>query len=96
MAIHRDHPNRSTTILQPHFLRKILDLYSAPSSTAKYPIAEDFLNSMKVSSDLPILSPTLKTLFHEKIGNILDLASHTCSDLIYSTTQLSQRSNGCG
>ena len=92
MTIHRDHPNRSITISQPHFVGKILYLYSVPSSTAQYPMA-DFLTSLKVSSDLPILSSTLQTLFQEKVGNILYLASHTRPDLIYSTTQLSRRSN---
>ena len=41
LAISRDKPNRSITISQPHFVGKIVDLYSAPSSSARYPISED-------------------------------------------------------
>ena len=93
MAISRDRSNKSITITQPHFVSKILDLYSAPTSAAKYPMAEDILTSLKTSSDLPILSIPLQTLFQEKVGNILYLASHSRPDLIYATTQLSRRSN---
>ena len=84
---------KSITISQSHFVGKIIDLYSVPSSTAKYPMAEDFLTSSKTASDLPILSLPLQTLFQEKIGNSLYMASHTRPDLLYATTQLSRRSN---
>jgi hypothetical protein len=39
------------------------------------------------------LSLDLQTLFQEKVGNILYLASQSRPDLLYSTTQLSRRSN---
>ena len=67
LAMTRDRPNRSITISQPHFVGKIIDLYSAPSSTAIYPMSEDFLTSIKTSSTLSILSPDLQTLFQEKL-----------------------------
>jgi hypothetical protein len=92
-AITRDRPNKSISITQPHFVGNLIDLYSIPPSSAKYPMSEDFLTSFKASSDLPLLSPALQTLFQEKVGNILYLASHSRPDLIYSTTQLSRRSN---
>ena len=88
-VISRDRAKHSLTISQPHFVGNLIDMYSIPSSTAKYPMAEDFLTSLKASSDLPLLSPQLQTLFQENIGNILYLASHSRPDLIYSTTQLS-------
>ena len=93
LAISRDRNAKSINISQPHFIGKLIDLYSIPSATIKYPMAEDFLTSLKTSSDLPLLSPVLQTLFQEKVGNILHLASHTRPDLLYSTTQLSRRSN---
>ena len=93
LAISHDRQHKSITISQPHFAGKLIDLYSVPSSTAKYSMAEDFLTSSKSASDLPILSLPLQTLFQEKVGYILYLASHSRPDLLYSTTQLSRRSN---
>ena len=93
LAISRDRQKKSITISQPYFVDKIIDLYSIPSSTAKYPMSEDFLTSSKTVSDLPLLPLPLQTLFQEKIGNILYLASHTRPDLLYATAQLSRKSN---
>ena len=95
LAITRDRPAHSITISQPHFVAKILDLYSVPTSTAKYPMAEDFLTSLRTAdpSLTPLLSPDLQTLFQEKVGNILYLSSQTRPDILYATTQLSRRSN---
>ena len=93
LAISRDRPNKSIAISQPHFVGKILDLYAVPSSTAKYPMAEDFLISLKTTLDLPILEQSPQTLIQEKIRNILYLASYSRSDTLYLTTQLSRRSN---
>ena len=93
LAITRDRVHKSITIHQPHFVSKIIDLYSVPSSTAQHPMAEDFLTSLKTTSELSPLPQPLQTLFQEKVGNILYLASHSRPDLIYSTTQLSRRSN---
>ena len=93
LSLHRDRTNKSITITQSHFVGKIIDQYSVPSSSATYPMIEDFLSSVKISSGLVILSPTLQTLFQEKVGNKLYLAFHTHPDLLYSTTQLSRRSN---
>ena len=95
LAISRDRANRSITISQPHFVNKIIDLYSIPTSTAKYPMAEDFLTSLRCAdpSATPLLAPELQTLFQEKVGNILYLSSQTRPDILYATTQLSRRSN---
>ena len=91
-AISRDRANKSITISQPHFVGSLIDLYSIPPSTAKYPMAEDFLTSLETFSDILIISPSLQILYQEKVGNILYLASHSRPDLMYST-QLSRRSN---
>ena len=47
-----DRPHRSITISQPHFVVKIVDLYSASSTTALNPMSDDFLTSLKTSSNL--------------------------------------------
>ena len=96
LAITRDRTNRSLTISQPHFTSKLIDLYSVTPTTARYPMSEDYLTSMRSSlaADPPTILPLdLQTLFQEKVGNILYLASQSRPDLLYSTTQLSRRSN---
>jgi hypothetical protein len=58
-------------------------------------MAEDFLTSLRhidPNSSI-LLLPDVQTLFQEKIGNILYLASQSRPDLIYATTQLLRRSN---
>ena len=45
-------------------------------------MTEDFLTSFKSAPDLPILSLPLQTLFQEKVGTVLYLASHSRPDLI--------------
>ena len=58
-------------------------------------MSEDFLTNMPPNNSSNLLSADLQTLFQEKVGSILYLASQTRPDLIYSTTQLSRRSNKC-
>ena len=95
LFISRDRPNHSITISQPNYVASIINKFSVPSSSAKYPMAEDFLTNMPVSSPSTLLSADLQTLFQEKVGSILYLALQTRPDLLYSTTQLSRRSNKC-
>ena len=56
-------------------------------------MSEDYLTDMSSHSDDILLTPFFQTLFQEKVGSILYLASQTHPDLLYSTTQLSRRSN---
>ena len=51
MTITRDRPNKSLTLTQHHFVGKIMDLYSVPSSSAKYPMFEDFASSLHGPTD---------------------------------------------
>ena len=90
LAIFRERANKSITISQPHFVGKIIELYSAPPTTATYPMYEDFLTSLNTFSSLPLLPPELQSLLQKEIGNILYLSAHTRPDLLYSTTQLSR------
>ena len=48
---------------------------------------------MSLHTDDILLTTYLLTLFQEKVGSILYLASQTLPDLMYSVTQLSRRSN---
>ena len=50
LVIHRDRPSRSLTITQPHYVASLIDKYSIPSSSAKYPMSEDFLTNMPLPS----------------------------------------------
>ena len=90
LAIHRDRPKISIIISQPQFVGKLIDLYLAHTSSAKYPTAEDYSTTLKNMTYLPILSSDLQKLFQENIGNILYLSSNTHPDLLYSTIQLSR------
>ena len=56
-------------------------------------MSKDFLTNMPLPSVDLLSPPELQTLFQEKAGSILYLASQTRPDLLYSTTQLSRRSN---
>ena len=95
LFISRDRPNHSITISQPNYVASIINKFSVPSSSAKYPMAEDFLTNMPISNPSDLLFADLQTLFQEKVGSILYLASQTRPDLLYATTQLSRRSNKC-
>ena len=93
LAITRDRPNKSLTITQPNYVATFLDRFSVPTSSAKYPMSEDYLTGMSSHSDDILLTPLFQTLFQEKVGSILYLTSKSRLDLLYSTTQLSRRSN---
>ena len=93
IAITRDRPNKSLTITQPNYVATLIDRFYVPISSAKYPISEDYLTGMSSHSDDILLTPLFQTLFQEKVGSILYLASQSRPDLFYSTTQLSRRSN---
>ena len=56
-------------------------------------MSEDYLTGLSLHTDDILLTPPFQTLFQEKVGSILYLASQTHPDLFYSTTQLSRRSN---
>ena len=71
LAIYRDREKKSLVISQPHFVGKIMELYSVPTIKAKYPMVEDFLTSLKTSTNLLLLSSELQTLYQEKVENIL-------------------------
>ena len=93
LAITRDRANKSITITQPNYVNTLIDRFSIPTSSAKYPMSEDYLTGMSSHIDDILLTPSLQTLFQEKVGSILYLASQTRPDLLYATTQLSRRSN---
>jgi hypothetical protein len=95
LSISRNRSARSITISQPNYVASLIDKFSAPTSSAKYPMSEDFLTNMPTNDPTNLLSADLQTLFQEKVGSILYLASQTRPDLLYSTTQLSRRSNKC-
>ena len=81
------------TITQPNYVNTLIDRFSIPTSSVKYPMSEDYLTGMSSKFDDILLTPSLQTLFQEKVGSILYLASQTRPDLLYSTMQLSRRSN---
>ena len=56
-------------------------------------MSEDYLTGLSLHTDDILLTAPFQTLFQEKVGSILYLASQTRPDLLYSTTQLSWRSN---
>ena len=95
LSISRDRSSRSISISQPNYVASLIDKFSVPTSSAKYPMSEDFLTNMPINNPSNLLSADLQTLFQEKVGSILYLASQTRPDLLYSTTQLSRRSNKC-
>ena len=53
----------------------------------------DHLTGLNLHTDDIILTAPFQTLFQGKVGSVLYLASQTRPDLLYSTTQLSRRSN---
>ena len=93
LAISRDRPNRKITLSQPHYVDTILARFSVPSYTPLAPMQEDFLTSMPEFDSKSLLLPKLQTLFQEKVGSVLYLASQSRPDILYPVTQLSRRSN---
>ena len=93
LAISRDRPNRKITLSQPHYVDTILARFSVPSYTPLAPMQEDFLTSMPDFDSKSLLLPKLQTLFQEKVGSVLYLASQSRPDILYPVTQLSRRSN---
>ena len=93
LAITRDRPKKSLTITQPNYVVTLIDRFSVPTSSAKYPMSEDYLTGMSSHADDILLTPLFQTLFQEKVGSILYLASLSRPDLLYTTTQLTRRSN---
>jgi hypothetical protein len=95
LAITRNRPNRKITLRQPHYINTLAQRFQIKPSTPSYPMAEDFLTMLPSDDSNPILSPNDQTLFQEKVGSILYLASQSRPDLLYAITQLSRRSNKC-
>jgi hypothetical protein len=58
-------------------------------------MTEDLLTMLPADASNPLLSSFDQTLFQEKVGSILYLASQSRPDLLYTITQLSRRSNKC-
>ena len=66
LAISRNRAVKSITISEPHFVSKILDLCSVPTSSVKYPMSEDFLTSLKSTSELSLLPLPFKHFSKKK------------------------------
>jgi len=95
MAITRDRANRKITLTQPSYIDTLEKRFQIEPNSPKYPMREDFLTSLSDHVDDPTLLAEYQTLFQEKVGSILYLASQTRLDLLYSVTQLARRSNKC-
>ena len=93
LAISRDRENRQLTLTQPHYVDTVLSRFVIPSYSPAAPMQEDYLTSMPDLDTKALLLPPFQTLFQEKVGSILYLASQSRPDLLYSVTQLSRRSN---
>ena len=93
LAISRDRENRQLTLTQPHYVDTVLSRFVIPSYSPAAPMQEDYLTSMPELDTKALLLPPFQTLFQEKVGSILYLASQSRPDLLYSVTQLSRRSN---
>jgi hypothetical protein len=95
LCITRDRPNRKITLTQPSYLDTLEKRFTIATTSPTYPMREDYLTSLPDHVDDPILILDQQTLFQEKVGSLLYLASQTRLDLLYSITQLSRRSNKC-
>jgi hypothetical protein len=95
LAITRDRINHKITLRQPHYIDTLADRFKIKSSSPSYPMAEDYLTSLPLDSTNPVLPPSDQTLFQEKVGSVLYLATQSRPDLLYAITQLSRRSNKC-
>ena len=82
LAIYRDRLNKSITISQPNYVATLIDRFSIPTSSAKCPMSEDYLTGLNLHADDISLTAPFQTLFQEKVGSILYLASHTRPDLL--------------
>ena len=88
LAISRDRTRKSLIITQSNYVATLIDIFSIPTSSAKYPMLEDYLRGTSFHSEDPLLTPICQTLFQEKVGSILCLASQIRPDLFvfhYST-----------
>jgi hypothetical protein len=95
LAFRRDRVNRKIILTQPSYLDTLEKRFSIASTSPTYPMREDYLTSLPDHVNDPILTLDQQTLFQEKVGSLLYLASQTRLDLLYSVTQLSRRSNKC-
>ena len=93
LAIARDRAAHHITLSQPHYIDTILSRFAVPTYSPLAPMQEDFLTGMPEFDSVTLLLPPQQTLFQEKVGSILYLASQSRPDLLYSITQLSRRSN---
>ena len=95
LAISRDRPNRKLTLSQPSYIATLQERFQISPKNPSYPMREDFLTSLPDHIDDEKLLDSIQTLFQEKVGSILYLASQTRLDLLYAVTQLSRRSKKC-
>jgi hypothetical protein len=77
LAISRDRIKRKITLRQPHYISIIAERFPIKQSSPAYPMIEDFLTALPENLTAPLLSPSEQTLFQEKVGNILYLASQS-------------------
>jgi hypothetical protein len=95
LAIRRDRVNRKIILTQPSYMDTLEKRFHIVSTSPTYPMREDYLTSLPDHVNDPILALNEQTLFQEKVGSLLYLASQTRLDLLYTATQLSRRSNKC-
>ena len=70
-AITRDRPKKSLAITQPNYVATLIDRFSVPTSSAKYPMSEDYLTGLTLHTDDVLSTTPFYTLFQEKVGSIL-------------------------
>jgi hypothetical protein len=95
LAITRNRGAHKITLTQPKYIETSLQRFEIPFTSPSFPMQEDYLTRMPDDDEIQLLPSSAQTLFQEKVGTLLYLASQTRPDLLYSVTQLSRRSNKC-
>ena len=86
LAISRDRSRKKITLTQPSYVATLQQRFPVIITNPTYPMREDFLTSLSDHCAEPKLEDSLQTLFQEKVGSILYLASQTRLDLLYAVT----------